>query len=149
MDLNILFNLANFFVLPFWTLMIFLPNWEITKKVMKSYYIFVPLILLYIYLFVISLDPNSIETLSNPQLAGLAEVFSIPEVTFAGWVHFLVLDLFLGRYIYQQGQAEKVWIIHSLILCLFAGPIGFLSHIITYTIQTKLTSTTKLETAEN
>ena len=61
-------------------------------------------------------------------------------VTFAGWVHFLVLDLFLGRYIYWQGQNEKIWTIHSLILCLFAGPMGFLSHIITRTIQTKFMS---------
>ena len=125
MELNSIFNLANLFVLPFWLLIIFLPNWEITRKVMKSYLIFVPLILLYTYLFIISLYTDSIETLANPQLAELATVFSNPEVTFAGWTHFLVLDLFLGRYIYWQGQNEKIWTIHSLILCLFAGPIGF------------------------
>ncbi len=140
MDLNLLFNIANIFVLPFWALIIFLPNWSITQKIMKSYLIFVPLIFLYIYLFIISLNPESIATLSNPQLLDLAKVFSEPVVTFAGWVHFLVLDLFLGRYIYWQGQNEKIWTIHSLILCLFAGPMGFLSHIITRTIQTKFMS---------
>jgi hypothetical protein len=140
MDLNLLFNIANIFVLPFWALIIFLPNWSITQKIMKSYLIFVPLIFLYIYLFIISLNPESIATLSNPQLLDLAKVFSEPVVTFAGWVHFLVLDLFLGRYIYWQGQNEKIWTIHSLILCLFAGPIGFLSHIITKTIQTQFIS---------
>ena len=150
MDLNTLFNLSNLFVLPFWTIMIFLPNWDITRKVMKSYLIFIPLIFLYIYLFIISLTPESIETLSNPQLFDLAEVFSNPEVTFAGWVHFLVLDLFLGRYIYWQGQNENIWTIHSLILCLFAGPIGFLSHIITRTIQTQLIiNKNQVETAES
>jgi hypothetical protein len=102
---------------------------------MKSYLLFLPLIFLYIYLFITGLNPDSIEVLSNPQLADLAKVFSDPTITFAGWVHFLVLDLFLGRYIYQQGQTEKIWTIHSLILCLFAGPMGFLSHIITRTIQ--------------
>ncbi|BAQ64408.1 ABA4-like family protein [Geminocystis sp. NIES-3709] len=138
MDFNLLFNLAIFFVLPFWLLMIFVPNWEFTQKIMKSYLIFLPLIFLYIYLFIISLNPDLIATLSNPQLLDLAKVFSDPTVTFAGWVHFLVLDLFLGRYIYWQGQTEKIWTIHSLILCLFAGPIGFLSHIITRIIQTNL-----------
>ena len=149
MDLNTLFNLSNLFVLPFWTIMILVPNWEITRKVMKSYLIFLPLILLYIYLFFTSLNPESIETLSNPQLFELAKVFAIPEVTFAGWVHFLVLDLFLGRYIYWQGQNEKVWTIHSLILCLFAGPIGFLSHIITRTVQLQLFNSNQVETAES
>jgi hypothetical protein len=138
MDLNLLFNIANIFVLPFWGLIIFIPNWEVTQKIMKSYLIFLPLIFLYIYLFIISLNPDSIATLSNPKLLDLAKVFSDPSITFAGWVHFLVLDLFLGRHIYWQGQNEKIWTIHSLILCLFAGPIGFLSHIITRGIQTQL-----------
>ncbi|AFZ48449.1 hypothetical protein Cyast_2506 [Cyanobacterium stanieri PCC 7202] len=138
MDLNLLFNLANIFVLPFWLLMIVLPKWSITQKIMKSYLIFIPLILLYIYLFFTSLDPESAQTLSNPQLPALAEVFSNPAVTFAGWTHFLVLDLFLGRYIYWQGQEKNIWTIHSLILCLFAGPMGFLSHIVTEAIQSNL-----------
>ncbi len=140
MDLSLFFNIANIFVLPFWILMIFLPNWQITQKVMKSYLIFLPLIFLYIYLFIISLTPESAETLSNPQLNSLAEVFSDPRVTFAGWVHFLILDLFLGRHIYWEGQNDKIWTIHSLIFCLFAGPIGFFSHIITKAIQTKILS---------
>ena len=149
MELDLLFNISNIFVLPFWTIMIFLPNWQITQKIMKSYLIFLPLIFLYIYLFVISLTPESIETLSNPQLFDLAEVFANPVVTFAGWVHFLVLDLFLGRYIYWQGQNEKIWTIHSLTLCLFAGPIGFLSHIITRAVQLQFFSgESKVETAD-
>ena len=135
MELNLLFNIANIFVLPFWVLMIFLPNWGITQKVMKSYLPFIPLAGLYIYLFVISLSSDSAQVLANPQLPELALVFSDEKITFAGWVHFLILDLFVGRYIYWQGQKEKIWIIHSLILCLFAGPIGLLSHIITRSIQ--------------
>lgn len=145
MDLDLLFNIANLFVLPFWGLMIFLPNWQVTQKVMKSYLIFLPLIFLYVYLFVVSLTPESAQTLSNPQLNDLAEVFSNPEVTFAGWVHFLVVDLFLGRHIYWEGQTEKIWTIHSLIFSLFAGPIGFLSHIITRYIQTKIISKNEVE----
>ncbi|MBE9222047.1 DUF4281 domain-containing protein [Cyanobacterium stanieri LEGE 03274] len=141
MDFNLLFNLANLFVLPFWILMIALPKWSITQKIMKSYLIFIPLILLYIYLFITSLDAESAQTLSNPQLPELAQVFSNPLVTFAGWTHFLVLDLFLGRHIYWQGQEKNIWTIHSLILCLFAGPMGFLSHIITDSIQSNLKTT--------
>lgn len=74
---------------------------------MKSYVIFLPLIFVYIYLFITGLNSESIEILSNPKLTDLAQVFSNPNITFAGWVHFLVLDLFLGRYIYWQGQTEK------------------------------------------
>jgi len=55
-----------------------------------------------------------------------------------GWVHYLVMDLFVGRWIYQEGQKTAVWTIHSLILCLFAGPLGLLSHILTTVIRDRL-----------
>lgn len=148
MDLNLLFNIANVFVLPFWFLMIVLPNWNITQKVMKSYLVFLPLIGLYIYLFIISLNPESAAVLSNPQLPQLAQVFSDEKITFTGWVHFLVLDLFVGRYIYWQGQEKKIWTIHSLILCLFAGPIGLFSHIITHGIQFQIFKQKETELTE-
>jgi hypothetical protein len=128
---ELLFNLANFFVLPFWALMIFLPNWGITKKVMESLLIFIPLALLYLYFFIASITPESAQALSSAQLADLAKAFSSEIVMATGWTHYLVMDLFVGRWIYFDGQKTGVWTIHSLTLCLFAGPLGLLSHIIT------------------
>ncbi|MEO8893397.1 MAG: ABA4-like family protein [Coleofasciculaceae cyanobacterium] len=130
-----LFDIANVFVLPFWALMILLPNWGITRKVMESYLPFIALSGLYIYLFVSSITPENAAALSNPQLADLAKFFSDEKATATGWIHFLVMDLFVGRWIYWQGQKTGVWTIHSLALCLFAGPIGLLSHIVTSWIQ--------------
>ncbi len=139
-DLSNLFNLANLYVLPFWTLMIFLPRWGITKKVMESFLIFIPLIVLYIYLFATSLDPQSADVWSNPNLTSLASLFSQETVIFAGWVHFLVIDLFVGRYIFFAGETNNVWTTHSLVLCLFAGPIGLFSHILTVAIKNQFFS---------
>ncbi len=126
-----LFDLANLFVLPFWVLMIFLPRWGITQKVMESFVPFVLLAGLYIYLFSGTITPESAQALSNPQLADIAKFFASERIAATGWVHFLVLDLFVGRWIYWEGQRTGVWTVHSLILCLFAGPIGLLSHILT------------------
>lgn len=134
MTFDSLFNLANLYILPFWTLMIVLPNWGITQKVMGTYWLFLPLIGLYIYYLSATFDPDLFATLANPTLADIAAFFSIEGSAGAGWVHFLVLDLFLGRWIYWQGQKEGIWTIHSLILCLFFGPIGLLSHMITETL---------------
>jgi Domain of unknown function (DUF4281) len=129
-----IFNIANLFVLPFWALMILLPKWKITKQVMESYIPFVPLAVAYLYLFFTSITPENAQALSSPQLADLAKAFADEKVTATGWIHFLVLDLFAGRYIYLEGQKTGIWTIHSLILCLFAGPLGLLSHIFTYWI---------------
>lgn len=137
-----LFDIANLFVLPFWALMIFLPNWGVTRRVMESYLPFVALIGLYIYWFIGSITPETAQSLANPDLAGIAQAFSNQTVAAVGWVHFLVMDLFVGRLIYWQGQKTGIWTVHSLILCLFAGPLGVLSHILTNWILERVTSST-------
>jgi hypothetical protein len=131
MNLSVLFDVSNVFVLPFWALMILLPNWGWTRKVMGSVLPFVALAALYLYLFINSLDPESAQAFANPQLADLARLFANERVMATGWVHFLVMDLFVGRWIYWEGQRTGVWTIHSLLFCLFAGPMGLLSHILT------------------
>ncbi len=131
MSLSALFDTANLFVLPFWALMILLPNWQATRKVMALFLPFVALAALYLYLFINSLDPESAEAFANPQLADLARLFADERVTATGWVHFLAMDLFVGRWIYWQGQQTGIWTVHSLVFCLFAGPLGLLSHIVT------------------
>ncbi len=129
-----LFNVANLFVLPFWALMILLPNWKVTRQVMESYLPFVALAGVYLYLFVSSITPENAQALSNPQLADIARFFSDEKAAATGWIHFLVMDLFVGRWIYWEGQKTGIWTIHSLALCFFAGPMGLLSHIFTYWI---------------
>ena len=45
------------------------------------------------------------------------------------------MDLFVGRWIYWQGQEKQILTIHSISLCLFAGPIGLLSDIVMIAIK--------------
>jgi hypothetical protein len=134
MTISQLFDGANIFVLPFWTLMILLPNWKVTQRVMESYLPFVALAGVYLYLFISSITPENAQALSNPQLADIARFFADEKAAATGWIHFLVLDLFVGRWIYWEGQKTGIWTIHSLALCLFAGPLGLVSHIFTYWI---------------
>jgi len=86
---------------------------------------------LYIYLFGSSLTPENAAALSNPKLADIAKFLGAETAAATGWIHFLVMDLFVGRWIYLEGQRTGVWTVHSLALCLFAGPMGLLSHIVT------------------
>ena len=133
--LDLLFNGANLFVLPFWGLMVLLPNWAVTQRVMRSYIPFAALACLYVYLFV-TVDSSIVEAFSDPQLKldTLAGMFANSHVMATGWTHFLVMDLFVGRWIYWQGQDHGIFIRHSLALCLFAGPLGLLTHFFTAAI---------------
>lgn len=132
--IELIFSGANLFVLPFWALMIFLPNWGVTRKVMESLIPFIVLASLYLYLFITlsgTLSPEDAANLGNPKLADIARLFNSEAAAATGWIHFLVMDLFVGRWVYLEGQRTGIWTIHSLALCLFAGPMGLLSHIIT------------------
>jgi Domain of unknown function (DUF4281) len=140
-----LFDIANLFVLPFWAIMILLPNWGVTRKVMESYLPFIALAGLYIYLFAASITPENAQALSNPTLSDIARFFSVETAAATGWIHFLVIDLFVGRWIYWQGQKTGVITTHSLALCLFAGPMGLLSHIITAWVTQKFFSGQKAD----
>ena len=133
-----LFDGANLFVLPFWALMIVLPKWAVTRKVITSPLPFVTLAGLYIYLLIVAVNPESAQALANPKLADIARFFADEGAAAVGWVHFLVMDLFVGRYIYLEGQDRGIVTIHSLILGLFFGPVGLLSHLITSAIVNRL-----------
>ncbi|MDY7023663.1 MAG: ABA4-like family protein [Cyanobacteriota bacterium] len=146
MSVEQIFNGANLFVLPFWALMIILPKWGVTRKVMQSYIPFVLLAAVYLYLFINSITPENAEALSDPKLADIAKFFGDETAAATGWIHFLVMDLFVGRYIYLEGQKTGVWTIHSLAFCLFAGPLGLLSHIVTTWIQQKFFPSSEVET---
>ncbi len=136
--LSQLFDGANLFVLPFWTLMIFLPKWDVTRKIISSPLPFIALAGLYLYLLVVAVNPESAAALANPKLADIARFFADEGAAAVGWVHFLVMDLFVGRYIYLEGQRTGVLTIHSLILGLFFGPLGLLSHLVTTSISEQL-----------
>jgi hypothetical protein len=133
-SLSAIFTAANIFVLPFWTLMILVPQWSWSKRIMSSYLPFVALALVYLALFVGAITPESAAALASPKLSDIAAAFAELPVAATGWVHFLVMDLFIGRWIYWEGQRTGVWTRHSLLLALFAGPLGLLSHIVTAAI---------------
>ncbi len=137
MSISQLFDYSNLYVLPFWALMVLLPNWSWTRKIMGSYLAFIPPILLYLFLFSFSLNAETAEALASPTLTDIARFFADETAAATGWTHFIVMDLFVGRWIYWQGQETGVWNRHSIALCLFAGPLGLLSHIVTAAIHGK------------
>ncbi|MGY2709503.1 ABA4-like family protein [Thermostichus sp. MS-CIW-28] len=134
--LEMIFNGANWFALPFWAMMILLPGWKVTRKVMESLLPIAILAAVYLYLLVTGFNADVLKEFSDPQLSltSLTDLFSQPAVMATGWVHYIVMDLFVGRWIFLEGWDKRVWTTHSLILCLFAGPVGLLSHLLTVAV---------------
>lgn len=136
MTYALLFKLANLSVLPGWFLLVFLPQHRVTKLVVQSY--FYPMLLGAVYLLLMVTSwggDGGMDTLEN-----LKTSFSRDEILVLGWVHYLAFDLFVGAWMVrdsQQNMFRHLSIVPSLILTLFAGPIGLLSYFIIRGIKLK------------
>jgi hypothetical protein len=127
-----LFNLSSLAVLPFWALMIFLPRWRVTKRLMSSPLVCAAPATLYAAL-VIPRFAEVWRAVSRPELSGIAALLGSPIGATVGWLHFLAFDLFVGRWIYLDGRERGVpaWVMAPvLFLTLMLGPCGFLLYLI-------------------
>ena len=123
---------ANWGVIPFWILLIFLPNHALTNIFVHS--IIIPLILALAYSFFaynIFLEGNILDSFELYQgLDGLYSMFANEIFLLIFWLHFLALSLFLGSWISRDSlkyNIPKFLTAIFLILTYFTGPVGLLA----------------------
>lgn len=129
--MDALFSLSNLLVLPFWLLMIFLPLWQWTRRIIGSIWIVAPAALLYVILLLPNIGGVTGELL-NPSLAGVQTFLATPEGATIGWVHFLAFDLFVGRWVYLDSQKIGLtpWITSPILFfVLMMGPLGLIVYL--------------------
>lgn len=125
------FQLSNLLIMPFWLLMILLPHWRWTQRIMASLWTVVPAALLYAILVI----PNFfglLGELANPTLGSIAALLGTPSGATIGWVHFLAFDLFVGRWAYLDSREHglSAWLVSpTLFFVLMFGPLGLLLYL--------------------
>ena len=126
-----IYLIANWGVMPFWLLLIILPNHGVTNFFVQS--IIAPLLLTGAYGFVgynIFLEGNILESFElYSGLDGLYSMFSSEAFLLIFWLHFLAISLFLGAWIVRDSKkymVSRFFVIISLILTYFTGPVGLL-----------------------
>jgi hypothetical protein len=122
-----IFGLSSFLVLPFWGLMIFLPHWRWTRRIMESPLVIVAPALLYTAL-VLPAIREVLPLVNRPSLAAIAPLLGSPAGATIGWVHFLAFDLFVGRWVYRDSRDREIsaWLMAPVLyLTLMLGPMGF------------------------
>ena len=127
---NIYF-VANWGVVLFWIVLIFVPFNQITNFFVQS--IIVPLLLAMSYAYLsyqIYLEGSIFEgfELYNG-LDGLYSMFANEALLLIFWLHFLAISLFLGAWISRDSQKYMVprfFVTISLIFTYFTGPVGLL-----------------------
>ena len=121
---------TNFGILPFWLMLIILPNSKFTQFFVNS--IILPLILSTVYIYII----YQIILLDEPifdvfklyfSLDNLYTVFATESFLLVFWLHFLTLNLFLGSWISRDGvkyNMSRGLVSIPLVLVYFTGPLG-------------------------
>ena len=126
-----LFLWANFGILPFWLMIILIPNLKITQIFANSIIIPVILALLYSYVFYLGFitDKTFIFESFNlyTGLDSLYTIFSNEIFLLLFWFHFLALNFFLGSWISKDAlkfNISKRIVFFPLVFVYFTGPLG-------------------------
>jgi hypothetical protein len=126
-----IFSLSNLLVMPFWLLMIALPHWRWTCRVVASPLICAGPAALYLLLALPRLG-ELLAAVGSPTLPGIAAALGTPALATLAWAHFLAFDLFVGRWAYLDSRERGVsaWLMAPvLFFTLMLGPIGFLLYL--------------------
>ena len=120
----------NFGILPFWFMLIIIPNSKFTTFFVNS--VILPLILSIAYIYVIYQAILLEEPIFDIfkiylSLENLYILFATESFRLVFWLHFLTLNLFLGSWIARDGvkyNMPRGLVFIPLILVYFTGPLG-------------------------
>ena len=134
---------ANLGVLPFWSMLILMPNSRFTQIFVNS--IIAPLILCTAYVYIIYqsflLDEPILDFfLLYVSLDNLYTVFATESFLLIFWLHFLSLNLFLGSWVSRDSVKYNIsrgLIFVPLIMIYFTGPIGLVLYWLIRTFYSK------------
>ncbi|MFD9894581.1 ABA4-like family protein [Amycolatopsis sp. NPDC059027] len=122
---------------PFWALMIFLPGWSWTRRILASPW--VPLLPLVCY-FALAI-PHFGElwrAVSRPDLGVLQGFLGTPYGTALIWAHLIAFDLFIGRWMYLEAREHRI---HPLVtspilaLTIFLSPFGLVAFLVARSVR--------------
>ena len=127
-----LFGLTFAVAAPFWALMILLPGWSWTRRIIASPLIVLPVVVIYA-LLVIPAFGEVLPAVASPTLGGVRELLGTADGAAAAWAHMLAFDLFVGRWSWLDSRTRAIpALIMSpvLLLTILLGPLGLLVYLL-------------------
>ncbi len=121
-----LFNLLNVLPLPIWLGMILFPRTRYTQKLVMSYWYYIALAAVYLLFLLVSFTQGGVDF----SFEGIRQGLSREWGGLTAWAHFIILDLFVGVWIFRDA---KYWGINPtlfVLVTLFAGPLGLGSYLL-------------------
>ena len=129
---TVLFNVALVAIVG-WGLMILLPGWSVTKRLVEWIAFPVAISLIYVVGVAAVLSETGFGVIADFGSAeGVIELLANPNVALIVWIHMSALDHLVGVGIFRDNLRHNVVSIPIqsllLVLTLLFGPIGFLTY---------------------
>ena len=117
-----IYAVVNTCTAPLWLVMILAPRSPVTARLMRlATPLYIALGASYVGLLAAGWGGERVD-FRDPETvrAGLQQ----PKGFLAGWAHYLAFDLFVGRWVWEQGLAQQRSTRAALLLTWLAGPAG-------------------------
>lgn len=130
MNLELIFSIMNTTALACWVLLFIMFHKRWVYQALFSF-VFTMMAIVYLVYILKGIggdSPGGFDTLENVKL-----LFSKDEAVLAGWIHYLVFDLFVGMWICHDADKRGInrWILlPCLLLTFMLGPAGLLLYIL-------------------
>ena len=125
-----LFRLLNILIFLLWVPLLAIPRSVLARKIIKNLYIWISLGLIYfLILFLYGWEVNWVAIL-NPTVESIGNVFKNTNLGAIAWIHILILNLFVGRWIAVHGFKRDVMLFPFLLLSFLSGPLGLAAYLL-------------------
>ncbi len=121
-----IFSACGTLVLPGWLLLVFLPRWKWSARVISA--VIIPLVIAVVYVYLVAAHFGQTEG-GFGSLADVSRLFQNPHALLAGWIHYLAFDLFVGAWEVRDAQRvglHHLLVVPCLVLTFLLGPAGLL-----------------------
>ncbi|WBB69248.1 ABA4-like family protein [Micromonospora sp. WMMD812] len=126
-----LFTLTFAVAAPFWALMILLPHWSLTARIIRSPLIVAPVLVIYAILVLPAIG-EVLPAVTSPTLDGVRNLLGTDDGAAAAWAHMIAFDLFVGRWAWLDSRERGVPALVMaavLVLTILLGPLGLAAYL--------------------
>lgn len=116
---------------PFWVLMILLPGWSWTRRIIGTPLMILPSLAVY-FVAVAPILPGFAAEMLAPDLAGVRALVATTAGTSVVWAHLIAFDLFIGRWMYLDSRERAIHPVAMapiLVLTILLSPFGLLAYL--------------------
>ena len=129
-DFELIYAMSNIILMPAWALLIFVPNWRWTDRIVQR--IWIPLLYCLACTLILIIKPAGPEGASIASFKGFMLLLSDPMTGLMIWIQLVIWDLFIGAWMARDARRRRIhpgWMVLPMVTIYIFGPPGLLLYL--------------------